>query len=146
MSILFKKHLQHARFSYKVSSLEQYINHIPRWWARIFSEYEIISFPLFPSFKLRDILLFSLFSNLFVRRNTSHRLATLAFESVLYIMHWINILWVGMFIKLYSIVLRFENIWTKFEPSNVTCKCDMEKEMIKYETIMSLELPSIPSP
>jgi hypothetical protein len=51
MSNLFKKHLKHAWFFVFLlsflSSLELYINHIPRWWARIFFEYKMISYTLF---------------------------------------------------------------------------------------------------
>lgn len=33
-----------------LQSLQQHINHIPRWWARIFSAYKMISCSLFETF------------------------------------------------------------------------------------------------
>lgn len=53
-----------------LQSLQQHINHIPRWWARIFSAYKMISCSLFETFYSLFLMVNNFFSLLlkFIRK------------------------------------------------------------------------------
>lgn len=73
-------------------SLKQYINHIPRWWARVFFEYKIISYSLF-ILRFGDVRSSPSLYNKFIPRIPSLASSTLSFEGTVFVVQKINILW-----------------------------------------------------
>lgn len=116
-------------------SLELYINHIPRWWARIFSEYQMIFYPLF-LLRIRDIYSPSPF--LFLGMEYFKNAKTLRLQLWHSKAHYTLCIKLIIYEKPVAIVLENESMWVKVS----VIKSDMKgrKKKIKYETIMSLVL------